>query len=511
MILIPSSNYLNSEFILEFGMLPACAIPIMGFPLIKKQVESLIEKFPGEKIILTLPAGYRLSNNIKYITDKHDVDIIYASSSLHLLDVIRLAYSKYKESGKERCIRILLGDTLIEDIPDDNDVFCIAVPEFKYTYHAYKGKSVYCGYYSMSNIECFEKLIVECDTFESLVTKYSHINGSQHVEVENWYDFGHPQMYYSARRQFLASRVFNSMSVIENAVIKFGPEEKLKSESLWFALLPDNLKQYSAKYLGCGDTSNGFYYKTKFYSKPALSDIYVYGQLDEESWTKIFNEIKMFLKHSHENYKNLKYHDLKSARKTWSTANMKKIKSRLSNFPNIAPYNLDEIQVNEKVINNARLQKVLIGTDFKKSFTAAYSHGDLCFSNVIYDLSNNSIFLIDPKGVSAPDEVGNLAYDVAKIAHSCLYHYDDILAGNYQFEELTSGQYKLNFMGRKIDDYMRSWVATTCKEFGIDFLLLKKMVGSLFLSMIPLHSDSAHRQKILFLNGLLILSECYDD
>ncbi len=64
----------------------------------------------------------------------------------------------------------------------------------------------------------------------------------------------------------------------------------------------------------------------------------------------------------------------------------------------------------------------------------AFIHGDLCFSNMLYDSRMRGIKVIDPRGVDEDGQrmiYGSQLYDVAKLAHSVLGLYDHILAGQY--------------------------------------------------------------------------------
>ena len=63
----------------------------------------------------------------------------------------------------------------------------------------------------------------------------------------------------------------------------------------------------------------------------------------------------------------------------------------------------------------------------EKSFSSKgslFSHGDLCFSNMILSEAEDSIVFIDPRG---GDSFRTPYYDLAKISHSLLGGYDHII------------------------------------------------------------------------------------
>ena len=61
----------------------------------------------------------------------------------------------------------------------------------------------------------------------------------------------------------------------------------------------------------------------------------------------------------------------------------------------------------------------------KLTNVALISHGDPCFSNIIYDRKSNLIKFIDPRGANDKAELYmHELYDIAKISHSILGNYD---------------------------------------------------------------------------------------
>ena len=65
----------------------------------------------------------------------------------------------------------------------------------------------------------------------------------------------------------------------------------------------------------------------------------------------------------------------------------------------------------------------------KQTFNKIISHGDLCMSNILWSDEMNIIKFIDPKGSEYMmlDEY----YDIAKLSHSIVGNYDQIIYENY--------------------------------------------------------------------------------
>ena len=129
-------------------------------------------------------------------------------------------------------------------------------------------------------------------------------------------------------------------------------------------------------------------------------------------------------------------------------------------------------------------------------------HGDLCFSNILYDSRSNHIKLIDPRGVDNNKNIsiyGDWRYDVAKLAHSVIGKYDFIIANRFKYKENSSTdiefdiEYDNLYKVEELDNYFDKF---------FDFKVYYPIMINLFLSMIPLHSDNNLRQKAMLANAL---------
>ena len=131
-------------------------------------------------------------------------------------------------------------------------------------------------------------------------------------------------------------------------------------------------------------------------------------------------------------------------------------------------------------------------------------HGDFCLSNILYDSRSNRLKVIDPRGISGDGEFtiyGDQKYDIAKLAHSFIGLYDLIIAGNYRIEVDSHGVKTIIF---DLDNRMKM-----IQELFISKILCKTspseeimpLVILLFLSMLPMHADSADRQEAMLLNA----------
>jgi hypothetical protein len=134
-----------------------------------------------------------------------------------------------------------------------------------------------------------------------------------------------------------------------------------------------------------------------------------------------------------------------------------------------------------------------------------FSHGDLCFSNILYNKSLNNIKLVDPKGVlnSIDESYIPMYYDLAKLSHSFLGLYDLIL---YDYvETVFSEEAKIilkYYYDQKVIETMSQQFNEFLHTLGYTYSYIRLFESSLFISMIPLHKDSNQRMIVQLLQAM---------
>ena len=142
----------------------------------------------------------------------------------------------------------------------------------------------------------------------------------------------------------------------------------------------------------------------------------------------------------------------------------------------------------------------------RQDTTLALSHGDFCFSNILFEKSIGLMRLIDPRGAATADELYmDPLYDVAKLSHSILGHYD--LINNGLFELRVENELQLNLSTYEPANAaaLRRAFKTRLTEHGYDESQVRLYEVSLFLSMVPLHMDLPVKALAFILNGSKIL------
>ena len=134
-------------------------------------------------------------------------------------------------------------------------------------------------------------------------------------------------------------------------------------------------------------------------------------------------------------------------------------------------------------------------------------HGDLCFSNILYDKSSSVFKLIDPKG--AEDEAGLWShpyYDLAKLSHSVLGLYDFLNHGLFEIVLDEDNSLSLQIISPDLSEF-REHFRTELEAAGFDVFLCRLFEASLFFSMLPLHIDYPRKVLAFLLNGIAIMEE----
>ncbi len=139
----------------------------------------------------------------------------------------------------------------------------------------------------------------------------------------------------------------------------------------------------------------------------------------------------------------------------------------------------------------------------------AIGHGDLCFSNMLFDRHSALLKLIDPKGARSEAELWtHPSYDLAKLSHSILGDYDWINNGLYRLEISKEDRLELEILcgDLPLAGHKQAFVDELARR-GIDPRVVRVCEASLFLSMLPLHIDRPNKVLALLLNAIDILEE----
>ena len=323
-----------------------------------------------------------------------------------------------------------------------------------------------------------------------------------------WLDFGHVQTYYQSRTYLSTQRAFNHLIFVNNTVMKASDKEDLISaEGSWYEKLPIPLKKYTPTFLGWSEWNGKLAYVLEQECLPTLSDLFVFGNLDLNSWQRIFEatrktveDFRRFEAGEDKNIdiKVLFYQKTKNRIEAFSKNNNIDLSIKVSHVGS-------EVDIIDDIIYESWN---IVSEDMEETFYVM--HGDYCLSNILFDFRKNSIKLVDPRGMvegRGNTIYGHTLYDVGKLAHSIIGGYDCIV----------SGYYDLFFSGYDFDVDI-SWPGNIYKIINafhrIDFGNVKggdrqvyAAVVLILLSIIPLHSEDIKRQYALLARAVQVYRE----
>lgn len=142
-----------------------------------------------------------------------------------------------------------------------------------------------------------------------------------------------------------------------------------------------------------------------------------------------------------------------------------------------------------------------------------FTHGDLCFSNIILkkgykhhvsDLTDY-LYFVDPRGLSNDGElsvVGDYRYDIGKLGHSVIGLYDLIKYGKI-FAVRKDNEITYDIIS---DDYRDMVQEMFFNVFSKNKIWYDIMIH-LFLSMIPLHEDNPIHQDTMLATAINLFKE----
>jgi hypothetical protein len=162
------------------------------------------------------------------------------------------------------------------------------------------------------------------------------------------------------------------------------------------------------------------------------------------------------------------------------------------------------ISINEHYSNITKYLNKFKSKILKPNFI--FSHGDLCFSNILFDKKTCNIKLIDPRGYTDYG-LRTPYYDVAKLSHSFLGFYDLII------NDISAIHFDKNMNARlKFDDNLvlinlPNLILDMCNKLNLDYKIVRLIESSLFLSMLPLHSENKKKVFNLALRSVEIFQQ----
>jgi choline kinase len=529
-LIMAAGNISNKlSFIKAYYASPAL-IPINTKPLILYHLE--FYKAYQCKVYLVINEA-----DVQYIEEsvnlgEFDYEIIAVPDSKGVNESLEHAISKVPESEH---LVINLVTSIPTVLPEPNTVYLessltynsdwsgieVSDTSLKFLFKQDETKQISNAFTGIFNIQTnVLKAVIgqvenKTDLLEVVELWYKLYPETINYQFTEWIDAGHELNYYQSKLKLISSRSFNAVSVNESGVLVKSSSNytKLKDESNFITAVPANLSIFFPRIIEgfTYDSANKRgSYAMEFYGYPSLAELLLYWDLKDEVWDRVFADIKKVVSE----FRKEKYSIGEGAFRDFYTG---KIEQRVANFYQSIGPDFQYLLTNDLVINGVhclgynKLKRRLFEriTDLYAEKDFGITHGDFCFNNILYDISHRLIKLIDPRGSfgeNCKGLYGDVKYDLAKLLHSAVGGYDYLVNNLYKLDiQEDVVNYKIFFKGNShiIEDRAKELVT----DLGYSFKDIMLIVGTLFISMPPLHADSCSRQKIMFIQGLKIINE----
>lgn len=315
-------------------------------------------------------------------------------------------------------------------------------------------------------------------------------------------------------RRFITSgfdaRFFNALKGDEYTVIKSSNNvDKLRMEYKYFTLLPDDMKQWYGTVFDYREEGSGASYSMERYHMTDLALRYVHGAIDEDEFRELLEMIFHFIRIRKTKDVSGEEYNAEADRLYLNKVDERiAVLKTLKGYDEISSYiklgtgfnDIDEIVNRYKSL----YAKMVKGRNFVN--VLCVGHGDLCFSNILYNNDARLLKLIDPKG--AMDEDGlymNPYYDIAKLSHSICGSYDYFNSDQYEIS--VGPDMKLSLKIDAENDRFIKIFREYLEKNDLDYKLIRLYEASLFLSMLPLHIDRPKKVLGFILNAIDIINE----
>lgn len=509
-------------------------IPVNGKPVIGWILDDLIVKKILRATIILRDDDLHLKNFIQRIYGKRMIlSILSIQENMNILQSLLKGISHEPTEG---LVRIILGDTLIRDSfnsekdfvytknVDDSQRWCLVSVDNDNLVVDYIDKQkvtispkiALAGYYHIKHglflQKCIEQAINEGGEQISHVLKnYSEKYPIEAKNVSEWYDFGHIETLIDARNRLLQHRYFNSLSIdpLLSTITKISDNnEKLSSELNWYSQIPDALKVLTPRIINCSETDKKVKIVSEYYGYPTLSELYVYGDIQMNHWSMILKSVLDI----HEQFKEypgkLEEHFVEKIYLTKTLNRLNELSNQDDDWRSLLA--LDIINFNGSELHNLKMLKIPFEQKVKEIIESSQIyviHGDLCFSNILFDINNWIVRLIDPRGSFGKKGIfGDPRYDIAKLRHSVSGLYDFIMADMFHVSRTAEGFVGHIYFNENCSEIANEFDERICAQnYNVNEIIF--IEGLLFISMAALHKDYPSRQLIMYLTGLQLINE----
>jgi dTDP-glucose pyrophosphorylase len=333
------------------------------------------------------------------------------------------------------------------------------------------------------------------------------------IKTGDWLDVGNADKQELSHQALLQKRAFNELHIdpMLGTITKRSRNiEKFIDEINYLRLLPQELSILFPRVLNYSTDWNDAFVTIEYYGYPTLAEVFVFENVEPSIWQQIFVHLQEIITNGFMRWQR------PLPKGTLRKMYIEKTRERLENLQ--ASSDLLSLVRHEGTINvNGKELKnlPLLWKSLEEKFTAMEEntnghiiHGDLCLTNILYDLRSRICKLIDPRGsFGAAGIFGDTRYDLAKLYHSVYGLYDFIINDLFRvsvkgtdvtLDIRTSPRHK---------EICERFESVFFPHFNREEVLL--VTAMLFASMPALHYDAPQRQTAMYIRTLQLLDEVF--
>jgi hypothetical protein len=250
----------------------------------------------------------------------------------------------------------------------------------------------------------------------------------------------------------------------------------------------------------------------EFYGYPTLAEVMLYWNLPSSLWISVFERMSGILNL----FKQRPAAQVPAG--VWREMYAVKVRGRVEEYlSSLAPEISARLTGGKLSLNGTELSAwpdISRGLDRAADSLAntkdfVIVHGDFCFNNILCEPYMGLVKLLDPRGSFGAGAVGiygDRKYDWAKLGHSVVGRYDYIVNDLFHLEG-DGREFEMQIFDRDWQSDLEGMFWDQCEKEGLDFKQISFIMGTLFLSMTPLHRGQHKRQLAFFLTGLKFMTE----
>ncbi len=302
------------------------------------------------------------------------------------------------------------------------------------------------------------------------------------------------------------ARFFNAIARTDYVVTKVSVDKaKLEREFNYFRLIPPEMQMFFVQPFDFRDEGGRASYRMERLHVPDTALQWLHRAIEKDEFSRFLDQVFYFLK-----ARKRRPSDRQEVDAHLETLFVTKVRERIAALRSMPQYEALRPLL-ERVCGdiNHLLERYLdLFAKQRRHLPADHlviGHGDLCFSNILYGKASQLMKLIDPRGANSEADLWTHPYyDLAKLSHSIIGSYD--LINHDAFDIKVDQELRLRLvLDREPPDWARPLLEARLLDSGFDPALVRLCEASLFISMLPLHSDRPSKVLGFAINAVDIL------